>query len=185
MINITITNDTVDGLHVDLWALLNGHRATATNAPTETTAAPTKEKPVSGRTREKNKAEAAAEAKANISTGEERSDPAVDAQDAADEKAETAATKPVDLTHDDVKKMLGGYVQAYGMAAAQEDGVGFIGAPKISEIPNTQAALSAAVIGIAKAIETNPKKRDIAGDGLTPEKTAELKVIVTAALAVK
>jgi hypothetical protein len=185
IVNIQVTGESGGEIANDLRQVLNrltGYQGEPLAAETATEAAISKAKPPSGRTREKIKAAAEVQA---ISTGEERVDPAAEAQDAKDEAADTAATKPVDLTHDDVKKMLGGYVQAYGMEAAQADGVGFIGAPKISEISNTQQALAKAIIGIAQGIEKNPNKRDIAGDGLTGEKTAELKVIVQAAMAVK
>jgi hypothetical protein len=191
-IDVHFNNASVAELHLEMHALLIGHahrpgpvtnaeivaRAEPIDAPKAVTAAQKK-------AAEKAAKEAAAAAQQAISTGEERTDPAADKQDAADETAETAATKTVDLTHDDVKKLLGGYVMAYGMEAAQADGTGFIGAPKISEIPNTQAALAAAIIGIAKGINNNPNKREINGDGLSPEKTAELKTIVAAAMAVK
>lgn len=191
MIEVRFSNESVVELQGEMRQLLNGEGAAAIGYGGAGTTAQIAEKvaqankPASGRTRDKNKADAAPAATQNISTGEERVDPAVDAQDAADEKADTAATKPVDLTHDDVKKLLGGYVMAYGMEAAQADGTGFIGAPKISEIPDTQAALAKAIIGIAKGINGNPNKRELNGDGLSAEKTAELKVIVTAAMAVK
>jgi hypothetical protein len=192
MINVSFNCQTVDELQVEMRSLLNGQGGSSTEAVTQriadATAAVTEaRKPASGRTRQTaaEKAAAATTTGQGVSTGEERTDPAVDAQDAKDEAADTAAAKTVDLTHDGVKKMLGGYVQAYGMEAAQADGTGFIGAPKISEIPNTQVALAKAIIGIAQGIEKNPNKRDIAGDGLSAEKTAELKPLVTAALAVK
>lgn len=137
----------------------------------------------------KEAAEAAAKEKAaqSISTGEERVDPAVAVQDAKDEAADTKAAtpEPVKLTHDSVRAMLGGYVQAYGMSAAQEDGTKVIEVPKISDLKDDQAVLAKAVIAIANAIEKNPHKRDIAGDGITAEKLAELKPLVQAAVAVK
>lgn len=191
MIEVKFTNESVVELQGEMRTLLNGEGRSTGPATGEQTAggttAPKPDKPASGRTRQTaaEKAAAATTTGQGVSTGEERVDSAADAQDAADEAAETAKTKPVDLTHDDVKKMLGGYVMAYGMEAAQADGAAFIGAPKMSEIPNTQAALAKAVIGIAQGIEKNPNKRDIAGDGLSAEKTAELKIIVTAAMAVK
>lgn len=193
MIDIRFTNECVAELQAEMAVLLRGTSIVTGNVgqvvtgPAESNAAPANKRMTAAEKKAAEKAaqEAATGTGQSISTGAKRSDPAVDKQDAADEAADTAATKAVDLTHDDVKKMLGGYVQAYGMAAAQEDGTGFIGAPKISEIPNTQTALAAAIIGIAQAIEKNPKKRDIAGDGLSAEKTAELKPIVAAAIAVK
>lgn len=193
-IDVQFHSATVAELHLEMHALLIGHanRPVVTGSTGVGQAGSDPVGAAEGRltaaqkkAAEKAAKEAAAAAQQAISTGEERSDPAVDAQDAADEKADTAANKPVDLTHDDVKKLLGGYVMAYGMEAAQADGAGFIGVAKISEIPSTQAALAAAVIGIAKGINGNPNKRELNGDGLSPEKTAELKVIVAAAMAVK
>jgi hypothetical protein len=179
---------TVAELHLEMHALLIGHPnrpgTSAITGEASNTAGPiAPDKPASGRTREKNKA--AAE-QPNISTGEERVDPEADKQDAADEAADTkAATAPMRLTHDSVRVVLGGYVQAFGMAAAQEDGAKLIATPKISEVHYTQAALAKAVIAIAQGIEKNPYKRDLAGDGITAEKLAELKPIVAAAMAVK
>lgn len=187
MISVTIDGANAAELHAELRALLAGdaNRISPTAADVAKLEAPggAQEKRPSGRTRAA-AADKAAAAQA-ISTGEERVDPEADKHDAADEAAESAKTKPADLTHDDVKKLLGGYVQAYGMEAAQADGVDFIFAPKISEIPNTQAALAKAIIGIASAINSNPKKRELNGDGLSAEKLAELKPIVQAAQAVK
>lgn len=161
---------------------------TVTSEQTNDTPRPTASQRKAAEKAAKEAAEAAAKAAQQaISTGEERVDPEADKQDAKDEAAETAKEKaadPVKLTHDDVKKMLGVYVQMYGMEAAQADGEGFIGCKKISEIPDTQAALAAAVLGIANGIEKNPKSRDVAGE-LDPEKLAALKPVVAAAKAVK
>lgn len=190
IVNIQLTGESGGEIANDLRHLLNSmtaYKGEPIDAQGAVNVAQTTEAPRMTAAQKKAAEKAAKEAAVQqaISTGEERTDPAADKQDAADEKAETAATKPVDLTHDDVKKMLGGYVMAYGMEAAQADGVSMIGAPKISEIPSTQAALAAAVLGIATAINSNPHKRDLNGDGLSAEKTAELKVIVQAAQAVK
>lgn len=192
MIRLELHNETVDGLHEDLRALLAGTSVGTIAAiggagvGQQTEKPPTAAQKKAAEKAAKEAAEAAAKAAQQaISTGEERIDPAADKQDAADEKAETAVTKTVDLTHDDVKKLLGGYVMAYGMEAAQADGVSMISAPKISEIPSDQKALAKAILGIAKALNDNTFKRDLNGDGLTAEKTAELKPIVQAAMAVK
>lgn len=104
-------------------------------------------------------------------------------QDAKDEAADQPAA--VTLTQDSVRAMLGLYVQAFGMAAAQEDGPKVIGHAKISEIPTDQPTLALAVLAIANAVEKNPHKRDLAGDGIDAAKVAELKPIVDAARAVK
>jgi hypothetical protein len=190
-VHIQLSGESAGEISNDLRQLLNGmtaYRGEPISTIDSTVAVAQKNEAPKLTAAQKKAAEktaAAAIAQQAIQTGEERTDPAADKQDAADEAADTAAAKTVDLTHDDVKKLLGGYVMAYGMEAAQADGTGFIGAAKISEIPNTQAALAAAVIGIAKGINGNPNKRELNGDGLSAEKTAELKAIVAAAMAVK
>jgi hypothetical protein len=196
MIRVELHNESIEALHDDLRQLLAGASVGTIAAVANTgvsggansggNAEATGRRP-SGRTRAGVAAAAAlATEKPNISTGEERIDPEADKQDAADEASDSAkakAAEPTKLTHDDVKKMLGGYVMAYGMEAAQADGVGFIGAPKLSSIPDTQADLAKAILGIAAGIEKNPNKREIAGDGITAEKLAELKPVVAAAVA--
>ncbi|MGZ5987421.1 MAG: hypothetical protein ACXWLZ_00090 [Rhizomicrobium sp.] len=167
-------------------APLAGPMLTGNTESASEVAAATGKRP-SGRTRQAAADKAAAATGTTgqaISTGEERVDPATEAQDKADEAAETKV-EPVKLNHDSVRKMLGGYVMAYGMEAAQADGVGLIGTAKISDLKDDQAVLAKAVIAIAQGIEKNPNKREIAGDGITAEKLAELKPIVAAALAVK
>lgn len=89
---------------------------------------------------------------------EMRVDPADEAQDEVDEAEESAATA-ADLTHDDVRQALGAYAKAYGMPSAMEDGPKLINAAKVSDIPDTQDALSAAVKAISEAISANPFKR--------------------------
>lgn len=100
-------------------------------------------------------------------------DPAAQAQDAADEKAEVDAgrdpAKP--LTRDDVKSAMAKYVQNYGMPATQEDGPKIfreaLGAPpegetfwKLSLVPEDDQAKLAKVVEIwTKANELNPLKR--------------------------
>jgi hypothetical protein len=194
MISITINGDNAFDVQREMHILLNGQgidAAAATsqvNDPADTPPAAGAGKRPSGRTRAKDAAEkAAAEVGQNISTGEERTDPAADKQDAKDEAAEAkaAAPEPIKLNHDSVRKMLGGYVMAFGMEAAQADGVSLIGTAKISDLADDQAVFAKAVIAIANGIEKNPNKREIAGDGITAEKLAELKPFVAAALAVK
>lgn len=117
---------------------------------------------------------AAAASKPSISTGEERVDPAdVEAQDKADEKAEVEATRKEDkpLTIDDVKALLNGYVQKFGLPATQEDGPLIfkeaLGVPpegepywKLSLLNDaSQEALGKVVTTWKKAIELNPLKR--------------------------
>ncbi|MGO3930823.1 hypothetical protein [Rhodopseudomonas pseudopalustris] len=191
-ITVNFHAETVAALHDDLQTLLNGYgrhttaisSGTVGGAPSTADAAEA-EKPRGRR----NTRTTAAETAQNISTGEERVAPGEEAeakQDAKDEAADTAkekAAEPRKLTHDDVKKMLSGYVQAYGMTAVQEDGKGFIGADKVSDLPDDQAALAKAVIGIANGVEKNPNKREMTGE-LSAEKLAEMKAIVQAALAV-
>lgn len=112
---------------------------------------------------------------AAISTGDERvgpeDAPEVQAQDAADEAAESAAATAEDpkLTHDDIRRELGAYMKKYGMAAAQEDGpklfaLVFPGAvpAKISDILDTQEALGKALAGIQEMSTKNPYQRAVA-----------------------
>lgn len=66
--------------------------------------------------------------KPSISTGEERvgpeDDEATQEQDAADEQAEVEANRKADapLTIDDLKNVMGAYVEKHGIPATQEDG---------------------------------------------------------------
>lgn len=94
--------------------------------------------------------------------------PEVEAQDAADEKAEADAVKEASgnkLTLDDVRAALGDYVKKFGMPAAQEDGPKVItlmfgeGKVKVSDIPDDQAALEKAVAGVREMIAKNPYSR--------------------------
>lgn len=115
--------------------------------------------------------DAADEPAANISTGEERVDPEEAAQDKADEKAEIAASTE-ELTRDDVKAAMVGYVSKFGMAATHEDGpkifVEALGTPpegeefwKLSLVPeDDQAALAKAIEVWGKCVELNPFKRE-------------------------
>lgn len=188
MIEVRFNNGSVEELHAEMTALLFGRPAnvsagTGGSVGTSNTTAPAEaDKPARGGRRSK-ASETTGQA---ISTGEERVDPDTAKQDAADEAADTAkekAAEPKKLTHDDVKRMMSGYAQAYGMEAAQADGGAFINAKMISSIPDEQEALAKAIIGIAKGFENNPNKRDMTGE-VTPEKMAEMKAIVQAAQAV-
>ena len=108
----------------------------------------------------------------NISTGAERIDPANPedaAQDAADEAAEAEKVKAAaggKLTHDDVRSALKGYVTAFGMQAAMEDGPKVItlvvgeGKVKVSDIPDDQDVLAKVIAGIEEMTAKNPFKRD-------------------------
>jgi hypothetical protein len=109
------------------------------------------------------------EPKAAISTGEERIDPTTteDAtQDAADEAAEAETTKAAELTHDDVRAALKKYLDAYGTAAAMEDGPKVLKmlfgdtAAKVSDVPGDQDSLAKAIAGIDEMLGKNPFKRE-------------------------
>lgn len=106
---------------------------------------------------------------ANISTGEERIDPATEAeqaQDAADEAAEVAAQPVKELTHDDVRAALKAYMDFYGQAATMEDGPKVFKmlfgdkAAKVSDIPNDQASLQKAIDGVNEMRVKNPFNRE-------------------------
>lgn len=88
---------------------------------------------------------------AAISTGEPRVDPAVVAQDEADEARETAANK-TGLTLDDVRAAFGVYSKKVGLPKAIETIREILGSP-IAEIPNTQEALGAAIAKIQTACD--------------------------------
>lgn len=98
-----------------------------------------------------------------ISTNpEDRQDPAaVEEQDKADEAAETEAAKAEQpkLTHDDVRKALKGYLDTFGMAAAQEDCPKIMGFAKASDVPDDQAKLAEAIEKLTKAAAENPFSR--------------------------
>lgn len=112
----------------------------------------------------------ATEAPSNISTGEERIDPATAedaAQDAADEAAEAETVKPKELSHDDVRAALQKYVTRFGMAAAMEDGPKVFTmlfgdeVVKVSAVPSDQDSLGKAVAGIEEMLTKNPFKREV------------------------
>lgn len=112
----------------------------------------------------------ATEAPSNISTGEDRIDPATAedaAQDAADEAAEAEVVKPKELTHDDVRAALQKYVTRFGMAAAMEDGPKVFTmlfgdeVVKVSAVPSDQDSLGKAVAGIEEMLTKNPFKREV------------------------
>ena len=105
------------------------------------------------------RARKAKEEKPQISTNpENRVDPEVAEQDAADEAAEVAEQPAAPkATHDDVRAVMGAYARLYGMEAAMEDGVKILGVKKISDLTDDQiyGALSAG----QDALEKNPFKR--------------------------
>jgi hypothetical protein len=190
MINITIQCASAEEAQHEMRMLLNGGPAgpvsTAPVAEQTTAAEPrmtaAQKKAAEKAAKEAAEAAAAAEAAKQPATAEDK-------QDAKDEAADTAAQKaadPVKLTHDDVKKVLGAHVQAYGMAASQADVKLLLNdAEKLSAIPDTQQALAAAILSIANAIEKNPRKHEIAGDGLEADTIAAITPLVQAARAVK
>ncbi|MFA5897843.1 MAG: hypothetical protein WC829_01890 [Hyphomicrobium sp.] len=132
---------------------------TATEAKQELTTEPAK--PTRARrTKAQVEAEAKAEepAKLAISTGEERIDPAAEAdaeQDAADEAAEHA-TEEVEaalFTHNDLRNAMGAYVKAFGMAETLEDGpaimVAALGEPPAGTDVWTASAVPVDKLGLA------------------------------------
>lgn len=162
-----------------------GPNYAAMKALHDATEAPKRERgqPAPGRKRRTKEEIAEDEAAPNISTGEDRIDPAqitdtpeVAAQDAADEAAEVEQhrdpAKP--LTLDDVKAVVSKYVARFGMAAVQEDGpkifVEALGAPpegnaywKMSLLPAEQEKFARVVDVWEKAVKLNPLKRDVVG----------------------
>lgn len=198
MINLHLQADSVGELHDQMREFLAGTAIGTVTSPPLAPATTTSEAPKRLTAAQKRAEEKAAKDAAEKSGSTVRSEwvgtgaepepektTEADKQDAKDEAAEQKAPEAEKLTHDHVRKMLGGYVMAYGMEAAQADGPDMLGVQKISELPDDQAKLAAAIVNIAAGIEKNPKKRDMAGDGISAEKVAELKPIVEAAKAVK
>lgn len=121
-------------------------------------------------------AEAIAQTKAAISTGEERISPEdasdVQEQDEADEQAETAADAGKPVTKETVRDVLGQYLQKFGIAAAQEDGMKVFKMvcgkdttyTKISELPDDAALLGKIADGIAEMLAKNPFERASTAD---------------------
>ena len=87
-----------------------------------------------------------------ISPDQEKLRQVIDAITAATDAA-ADAPKPEKLTHDDVRDALRAYADKFGNDAAHENGPDLLGAPKISAIPEDQAALRKAVDAIRAAIE--------------------------------
>lgn len=189
MINLTLQAHTVGELHDQMRELLG---STAIVSPSIVPAADVeqpKQTAAQRKAAEKAAKEAAEKAAAEAAAAEAAKAPPTETekQDTKDEAAEQKAAEPEKFVfnHDHVRKMLGGYVMAYGMENAQADGAGFVGTKLISELPDDQANFAKVVLAIANGIEKNPNKREIAGDGITAEKLSELKPIVAAALALK
>lgn len=88
-----------------------------------------------------------------ISTGEERIDPAVDAQDRADEEAEAAAVKKTGLSMEDLREAVARFVRKVGIPRAQKEVPAILGCPMIA-VPETDEALSAAIAKIEAVIKT-------------------------------
>jgi hypothetical protein len=86
-----------------------------------------------------------------ISTGEARVDPAVVAQDEADEAAESAANRDGKLTLDDVRHAFGVYARKVGMPAAIGSIRDILGSP-LNDVPQTQEALAKAIESINTAM---------------------------------
>ena len=135
----------------------------------EETPAPTRAKPAPARGRRAKEPAAEEPAAPAISTGEERIDPTTvedAAQDEEDEAAEIEAMPAADLTHDDVRAALKGYLDTYGTAAAMEDGPKVLKmlfgdkALKVSDVPTDQASLAKAIAGIDEMKGKNPFSRE-------------------------
>jgi hypothetical protein len=108
-----------------------------------------------------------------ISTGEERVDP----QDAADEAAESAAAKTASggaLTLNDVRRLSKAYGDKYGVEAVVKDMRDILGCG-ISEIPDTQEAIAAAMAKIQAAINVRPVRPSAPAAPETPTPQPEKK----------
>jgi hypothetical protein len=133
--------------------------------PTAPAAARERGKPAPGRsrrTKEEIAEDEAAQAttdKPQISTGENRVGPEDDAetqaQDAADEAAESAAAKGGKLTYEDIRAALGKLAKVVGIANAQQDLQKLLGGA-ISDVPDTQEAIGAAVAKLEAATRRGP-----------------------------
>lgn len=146
---VAVADETIEGEVAEMKTLRD-------NPPAEEPAKPTRTR----RTKAQIEAEAKAEepAKLAISTGEERIDPAAEAdaeQDAADEAAEhtVAEVEAAPLTHNDLRNAMGAYVKAFGMAETLEDGPGImvaaLGAPPAGADVWTASAVPVDKLGLA------------------------------------
>lgn len=88
---------------------------------------------------------------ANISTGGERVDPDVAAQDEVDEAAETASNQNDKLTRENVRAAVKRYIDKFGVPASIAN-MGTIIGSEIDAIPDTQEALGSAIAKIDLAI---------------------------------
>lgn len=145
----------------------NAHVAVGCEKFSEAPSTQEAEKPKATRTR-RSKAEIETAAPAISTTPEHRIDPAIAAQDEADEVAETEAAAPAvkTVTHDMIREVLGKYVKTYGMEYAQMDGPATIGRlfgagkVKVSDIPGDPDSLHLAFSELTKLVEQNPFKRE-------------------------
>jgi len=151
-----VANRTAEGGHVT-------SEPTAVAASTTDAATTSTEEPA--RRKRRTKSEMAAANATEVGAQAGTSDTAdTEAQDAADEQAESEASKK-ELSRDDVRAVLGKYVQKFGMDAAQEDGPKVIalmfgeGKSKVSDIPEDQDSLAKAVAGVEEMLAKNPFKR--------------------------
>lgn len=161
--------------------------ATSQEEPTETAAEAPRErgKPSGGRSRRTKEeiaedeaadaADAAAAAAAgaqNISTGEERKDPAEDVeQDKKDEAADAVNAPAAEATVEGLRSVMGEYAKVYGMQAVQADGakifVAALGTPtegatwKVSTVPADKIGM--AVTAWSEALVKNPFKNAVVG----------------------
>jgi hypothetical protein len=130
--------------------------AASTLSPDETTAV--EATPAPKRTRAKK------EAPASVAPKEEPAE--TQAQDKADEAAETEDKATVDLTLDSVKAAAGLYIKKFGLDFAQKDLMIVLkeatGTSTINTLPaDDQAVLAKAVKAFEDAAEQNPYKREL------------------------
>jgi hypothetical protein len=102
-----------------------------------------------------------------ISTGEPRVNPEDEAQDAADEAAESEAAKTPDLTHEDLRAAIGRFTKTHGIVVAQKRVPELLGCPVI-EFPTNRIADAIAVIDAEAA-----KPPEKAEQKFTPVDTAK------------
>ncbi|HTP77731.1 MAG TPA: hypothetical protein VMJ73_12210 [Rhizomicrobium sp.] len=99
-----------------------------------------------------------------ISSGEERLDPEQSAEEAAQDAADEAAEfdNPLgeaNLTHDDLRAVIGDYAKIVGVAAASKNVKAILGCG-IVEVPKTNEALGAAIEKVKAAIASQEKTED-------------------------
>ena len=94
---------------------------------------------------------------AAISSGDERVNPEDEAQDAADEAAESAAAPKDTLTHEDLRAAIGRFTKTHGIAVAQKRIPDILGCAVI-ELPSDRIGDAIAVIDAEAAVP--PKKAE-------------------------